>query len=106
MKTALERLPDAFRRWQPRPVPRHFRVLLTTGPLFITACKREHGPTRGERVLSLDEYGRGASSRSFVKHIPGGSWEQWDSRLLNFAYEYWPVMASTGLGAAMLSLME
>jgi mannosyltransferase OCH1-like enzyme len=106
MKSALDRLPDAFRRWHTRRVPRHFRVLLTTGPLFITGCRHEHGPTRGERVLSLDECGRGALSRSFVRHIPGGSWEQWDSRLLNFAYEYWPVMASTGLGAAMLSLME
>jgi mannosyltransferase OCH1-like enzyme len=101
MKSALERLPEAFRRWQRTWLPRHFRVLLTTGPLFVTACRSAGGATAGERILGLDEYGHGARERSYVRHIPGGSWD-------NFVYEYWAVFAGTGAaaGAAILSLLE
>ena len=108
MKHALDRLPAASRRWQRSWLPRHFRVLLTTGPLFVTGCSRARGASRGERVLGLDEYGHGAPERSYVRHIPGGSWEEWDSRLFNFVYEYWTLFAGTGAaaGAAILSLME
>jgi mannosyltransferase OCH1-like enzyme len=108
MRSALERLPEAFRRWQRSWLPRHFRVLLTTGPLFLTGCRRDRGAGTGERILGLDEYGHGAPERSYVRHIPGGSWEQWDSRLLNFVYHYWGLFAGTGAaaGAAILSLME
>ena len=117
MKSAVERLPDAFERWQRTLLPRHFRVLLTTGPLFISGCRRALGVRQGssaemrlmrERILGLDEYGHAAAERSYVRHIQGGSWEGWDSKLFNFAYEYWAVVAGTGAaaGAAILSLME
>jgi mannosyltransferase OCH1-like enzyme len=120
MKSALDRLPNAYARWQRAWLPRHFRVLLTTGPLFITGCRRALGagevastdasvaPGSGDRILGLDEYGYGAPERSYVRHIPGGSWEEWDSKLFNFAYQYWAVFAGTGAaaGAAILSLLE
>jgi mannosyltransferase OCH1-like enzyme len=108
MKAALERLPDAFRRWQHSWLPRHFRVLLTAGPLFVTGCRRARGAEPGERILGLDEYGHGAPELSYVRHIAGGSWEEWDSRLLNFVYQYWGLFAGTGAaaGATILSLME
>jgi mannosyltransferase OCH1-like enzyme len=108
MRSALEALPNAHARWQRAWLPRHFRVLLTTGPLFITGCRRARGPSERERILGLDEYGHGAPERSYVRHVPGGSWEEWDSKLLNFAYHYWAVVAGTGAaaGAAIVSLME
>jgi mannosyltransferase OCH1-like enzyme len=116
MRSALEQLPSAYARWQRSWLPRHFRVLLTTGPLFITGCRRASAVaaradarvTVGERILGLDEYGHGAPERSYVRHIPGGTWEEWDSKLFNFAYQYWAVFAGTGAaaGAAIISLME
>ncbi|HET9949618.1 MAG TPA: glycosyltransferase [Longimicrobiales bacterium] len=107
MERALQRLPASFRRWQRRALPRHFRVLLTTGPLFLTGCMRAHGPSERERMLTLDEHGHGRMDRSYVRHIPGGSWEEWDSRALCFVHDHWELLASTGVaGAAILSLLE
>src|SRR5690606_3750958 len=107
MQRALARLPAAFARWQQAWLPRHLRVLLTTGPLFITGCRRAHGPSPGERILTLDEHGHGAMERSYVRHIPGGTWEEWDSRALHFLHDHWELLASTGVaGAAILSMLQ
>lgn len=91
MAKALRELPDAYRRWQRPWLPRHFRVLLTTGPLFLTGRYRENG-ARGDpkvRILSLDEHGHGDPDRSFVEHVRGRTWAEWDTHLLSLLHENW-----------------
>lgn len=97
---AVEALPEAFGRWQRRWLPRHLRVLRTTGPLFITACRRAHGPVGGERILELDEHCHGDPARNWVRNLRGKTWAGWDTHVLNFFHDHWRWLAAGGALAA------
>lgn len=114
---AVEALPRAYRRWQRPWIPRHFRILLTTGPLFLTGMHREwrggrargaQAPLGGDpRILSLDEHGHGDLERSFVKHLRGCTWAGWDTHLFLFFFDHWRLLAgAAATGAAALTLMQ
>lgn len=126
---AVRRLPRAYRRWQRPWIPRHFRVLLTTGPLFLTKVyhtsegvggrRTNGGPPAGDgadrrpldlgdvRILTLDEHGHGDLDRSYVRHLRGRSWAEWDTHLFNFVHDHWRLLAGAAVtGAAALGLMQ
>ncbi|GIW51723.1 MAG: hypothetical protein KatS3mg081_1078 [Gemmatimonadales bacterium] len=104
---AIELLPSAFRRWHRRWIPRHFRILLTTGPLFITGLYRRYGAGTNARLLSLDEHGHGRPERSYVRHLPGNSWAGWDTKVLTYLQGNWRWLAFGALvTAAVLGMAE
>ena len=97
---AIRSLPDAYRRWQRWWFPRHLRVLRTTGPLFLTARLKEHGPVEGLRILSLDEHCHGDPELAYVHNLRGKTWAEWDTHALNFLHDYWRPLTALGVGAA------
>lgn len=107
MRRALDALPEAYESWQRPWVPRHFRILLTTGPLFLTSRHGSHDRAGDVRILTLDEHGHGDPERSYVKHIWGRSWAGWDTHVFNFVHAHWRLLAgAAATGAAALSLLE
>lgn len=82
----LERLEPAFSHWQWRIVPRHFRVLLTTGSLFVTNGLRAVPTDEAFYILSAELYGEGGCADTYVTHVPGGTWHRWDSELFVFLF--------------------
>ncbi len=83
---ACRRLAAAHRRWPRGLVPRHFRVLLTTGSLFITAVARAAGSGEPFHVLPGEIYGIGGHPDAFVAHIDGNSWAGWDTHAFIFIH--------------------
>jgi mannosyltransferase OCH1-like enzyme len=102
-REAVEGLPLAFERWQRRWLPRHFRILLTTGPLFITGRYGEHAGQDAVRILSLEEHGHGDPGRSYIRHLRGNTWAGWDTRALNLVHDNWKWLAA-GVGATVAGL--
>lgn len=97
---AVRSLPEAFARWQKPWFPRHLRVLRTTGPLFLTACHKAHGPVPGMRILTLDEHCHGDPQLAYVRNLRGRTWAAWDTYLLNFLHDNWRWLTLAGAGAA------
>lgn len=105
-RSAMADLPVAYRRWQRPWVPRHFRVILTTGPLFLTGLYRRRASDLQARILSLDEHGHGDPGRSYVRHLRGRSWAKWDTHVFTFLHAHWRLLAgAAATGAAALTLM-
>lgn len=69
-------------------------MLLTTGPLFLTGLYRRKARDVEARLLTLDEHGHGTLRRSYVRHIRGRSWGEWDTHLFSFCFEHWRPLVS------------
>jgi hypothetical protein len=96
----LERLQPAYSHWPRRLVPRHFRVLLTTGSLFVTNGLR--AAPFGETIYILPGhlYGAGSDPQTYVTHVPGNTWHRWDSDLFVFLFSNWRT-----IGLVLMSLL-
>lgn len=82
-------LAGAERRWDWYVIPRHLRVMLTTGPLFVTQCYRTFAHKASITVLPQDVYGTAPGDDVRIRHIAGDSWAGWDTHLFNFIYRNW-----------------
>lgn len=105
----VDNLEAAFVRWQRWFVPRHFRVLLTTGPLYVTFQHRRF-PRRDEiTLLQPAEYGAGGHADAYVAHIPGNSWAGGDTQAFLLVHRWWRwivAAATAGVAAAALLLLR
>ena len=76
-------------RWGHWFVPRHFRILLTTGSLHLTTTVAR-APGKDEvHVLAPELYRSQDRSKAYVYHWPGDSWASWDTRFFNRVYAEW-----------------
>jgi mannosyltransferase OCH1-like enzyme len=94
---------DYIKQMQKSPngwaVGKHMHVMKTTGPLRLTECinKSDHPyvvlPSSVLVPSSVCEIGSGdcpiPSSKSRLIPLEGGSWNSWDSKLLNFSLCKW-----------------
>jgi len=76
----ISRLATAYARWQHWYVPRHFRVLLTTGSLFVSLEYRRYRARNEITIMDPVDYGAGASPEAYVEHVLGNSWHGRDSQ--------------------------
>lgn len=83
---AVTRLPRAKRFWPRGLVPRHFRVLLTTGSLFLTLVLRAWRGTEQPHILAPEEYSVAGHPRAYVSHIHGSTWHEPGSDVMVGAY--------------------
>lgn len=88
----IDGLPAAFRAWQHWWIPRHFRVLQTTGSLYVTRIHRQAG-TPDVYLLPPELYSSQDRSRALVFHLPGDTWAGWDTHALKFLYARWRSIA-------------
>jgi len=65
----------------------HFRVMLSTGPLYLTRQYHQL-PGREEMFILPQSLYSGQEATSIVRHIRGNSWHGWDSRLLGFLFDH------------------
>lgn len=87
--SVVARLERSFAQWQRPYVPRHFRVLLTTGSLHLTRSV-SRAPQRGEaHILAPTLYSSQDRSKAYVYHWPGNAWAGWDTRLITGVYYGW-----------------
>lgn len=91
MAAVLDELPAAARRWDRGWIPPHLRVLASTGSLLLTSVLRR-GSWPGLRLLDPEEYGAGDTGSALVRHVAGGSWHDWDGRILARADGLWNVL--------------
>ncbi len=84
----INNLARAHRKFSRNPLLlRHFRVMFSTGPLYLTRQYRNF-PAKAEMfILPQSLYG-GKEATSIVRHIRGNSWHAWDSRLLGFLFDH------------------
>lgn len=82
----LERLEPACQHWPRWLVFRHFRVLLTTGSLFVTNGLRAAPVGETIYILPGPLYGEGSHPQAYVAHVPGGTWHRWDSDLFVYLF--------------------
>jgi mannosyltransferase OCH1-like enzyme len=80
-------------RWGHWFVPRHFRVLLTTGSLHLTISVAHAADRADAHVLSPELYSSQDRSRVYVYHWPGNAWAGWDTRLFAGIYAGWRRLA-------------
>ena len=88
-------------RWGRWWMPRHFRVLLTTGPLHLTARHRAYRGPAEVHVIPPELYSSQDRARAYVYHLPGDTWAGWDTHVFNFVFRRWRWLAS----AAVLGLL-
>jgi mannosyltransferase OCH1-like enzyme len=85
--TLIERLEESLSRWGHWYVPRHFRVLLTTGSLHLSLATK-HSPGREDvHALSPALYSSQDRDRAYVFHWPGNTWAGWDTKLITGIYD-------------------
>ena len=94
----IDGLPAAFRAWQHWWIPRHFRVLQTTGSLYVTRIHRQAG-TPDVYLLPPELYSSQDRSRALVFHLPGDTWAGWDTHALKFLYARWRWLAGRRRGS-------
>jgi mannosyltransferase OCH1-like enzyme len=94
----IDGLPAAFRAWQHWWIPRHFRVLQTTGSLYITRIHLQAG-TPDVYLLPPDLYSSQDRSRALVFHLPGDTWAGWDTHAFKFVYARWRSLAGRRRGS-------
>lgn len=104
---AVKALPAAFERWCRPWIPRHFRILCSTGPLFITGCYHRMGNPQNVRILSLAEHGlvHADDPPPYVRHLRGDTWAQWDTHFFNFLLHQWRWIAVAGSASAGLAML-
>jgi mannosyltransferase OCH1-like enzyme len=84
--TVIDRLARSRARWGHWYVPRHFRVLLTTGSLHLTMSVARSPDLDDVYVLPPELYSSQDRSRAYVYHWPGDGWAGWDTRLFAGLY--------------------
>jgi mannosyltransferase OCH1-like enzyme len=94
-------LEEAKRRWDRFFIPRHLRVLLTTGPLFVTRCYHTFPGKGSITILPKDVYGTAPGEDVRIRHIVGDSWAGWDTHLFNFIYRNWTWLLAAAIGLAL-----
>lgn len=80
----IDGLETSFRRWQRPFVPRHFRVMLTTGSTYVSLTFSRFGKADGVNLLDPPLYGSPAGPWSLVGHLPGNTWAGTDTHVLLF----------------------
>jgi inositol phosphorylceramide mannosyltransferase catalytic subunit len=85
-RQVIDCLAEAHGRYSRHPLLlSHFRVMFSTGPLYLTrqvrACPAKEGPF----ILPPSLYS-GRETAAIVRHVMGNSWHGWDSRLLGFLF--------------------
>ena len=88
-REVLEGLKSARRRWQWPWVPPHFRVMLTTGPMFLTRQLRISVHRGQVHLLAPKHYSSQRPPDAWVRHHPGSTWGAWDSKLFYSVYRAW-----------------
>ena len=71
--SGLRRAADSY--WYP-PLP-YTAVMFRTGPVYLTRRLNCDGAERGVYVIPSKTY-----YSSYVHHVPGSSWHQWDGRII------------------------
>lgn len=89
----VDRLGPEFLRWQHWYIPRHFRILLTTGSLFLTRAYRRFSDREAIYVLSPEFYGNRPGNTAYVAHTPGNSWAGPDTHFFAFVFRCWQWIA-------------
>jgi mannosyltransferase OCH1-like enzyme len=98
-------LASAFTRWQHWYVPRHFRILLTTGPLFLTLRYRAFAHKDAIKLLGPDLYGATGSPDQYVRHVEGNTWAKWDTHFFVFLNRHWRWFLAAGAAVAALAVI-
>lgn len=101
----IDSLDQSYDRWQRRWVPRHFRVLLTTGSLFVSFVYRRHGLEDGVTLLDPPLYGAPAGPWSLVGHLPGNTWAGPDTHLFLFLMRHWKWLVPTAIAVIGLLVL-
>jgi mannosyltransferase OCH1-like enzyme len=101
-KELVECLPMAYSRFQWPFILRHFRVMLTTGPLFLTMVARRSVNKADVHYLSADHYSSQDPDKAYVLHIPGDTWAEWDTHLIKFIFRRWKILSGIGTALALL----
>ncbi len=84
----MKNLAGAHRKFSRNPLLlRHLRVMLSTGPLYLTRQHHTFPGKEGMFILPQSLYS-GKEVTSIVRHIRGNSWHAWDSRLLGFLFDH------------------
>lgn len=96
----LNRLPGADRRWNRPWIPRHFRIMCSTGSLFLTGGMRQHADRSGLRLLTAGEYGHGTPSEAFINHLEGNTWAAWDTHFFLLLGNHWKKLAALAFAFA------
>ena len=73
---------------------KHFHVMYSTGPLFLTDMVNRFGKIKNIHILSNKEFSGDCTicneneckGGTYFKHIMGNSWHNFDSTLYNFLY--------------------
>jgi inositol phosphorylceramide mannosyltransferase catalytic subunit len=85
----MRRLIPAHRRYSRAwGLPRHFRVMLSAGSLFLTGGYRTFSQKDSVYILPPPLY-REEGEEALVRHVTGNSWHEWDSRLLGRVFAGW-----------------
>ncbi|HEX9887471.1 MAG TPA: glycosyltransferase [Longimicrobiales bacterium] len=104
----VDGLGAAAARWDRRVVPRHFRVLLSTGSLYVTGALRRTRWRGDVTVLGAEEYRSQDPAKAYVLHRPGDTWAGWDTRALTWLHRHWGwvvgVAALVALGVLAVAL--
>lgn len=83
----IKNLAAAHRRSSRNPfLLRHFRVMLSAGPLYLSCHYSSWSDREKIHILPSSLYS-GTEPTAVVRHIQGNSWHAWDSRLLGFLFD-------------------
>lgn len=94
-------------RWSRWYVPRHFRVMLTTGPLHLTRVARSFVSSKRVHVLSPAEYSSQLRDSAYVYHWPGDTWAGWDTHLFVFLHKRWKlILLALLIALAVVVMMQ
>lgn len=97
----IERLPRSQKLWGWWFIPRHFRVMLTTGPLHLTNTFRS-ASSRDVFVLEEKLYSSQDRDVAYVYHWPGNTWAKWDTHVFVFIQHQWKwLLLALGVLAAV-----
>lgn len=82
-KFVLDGALTAYRLYNWKFIPHHFRILLTTGSLFLSSRYRLYESKNEIYILNPDLYGKDLEKRC-VTHLPGNSWCKRDTYFFLF----------------------
>jgi mannosyltransferase OCH1-like enzyme len=84
--TLIEHLERSLARWGRWYVPRHFRVLLTTGSLHLSLVTKQSPERADVYALPPELYSSQDRDHAYVYHWPGNTWAGWDTKLITGVY--------------------
>ena len=88
----IEKMKQPTSKWA---MDKHFTVMTTTGPMALTDIlhNTKHPyvllPSKLLTPCSVCDIRCKVTSETYLKPLQGGSWNAWDSRLLNFLLCHW-----------------